>query len=90
MSHTLLLIGEQEKFVRAFIYEKLLGETGSFVLHFDDLKFSDPLALVFGDGFVTYAEQLVRYEVGIAGTILVSEDRRSLVRLVIAALDFHL
>jgi hypothetical protein len=90
MAHTLILSGKQEEIVRAFIYEKLLGETGTFVLFFSDLKFSDPLALCAGDGFVTYGDQLVRYEVGPVGTVLVSEDRRSLVRLVVDALDFYL
>jgi hypothetical protein len=90
MTHTIILVGEQEKFVRSFIYEKLLGETGTFVLHFEDLKFSDPLALCAGDGFVTYGDHLIRYEVSTTGTVLTSDDRRSLVRLVIAALDFHL
>lgn len=87
--HTLLVTDVQEIAVRSYIYRKI-GEVGTFVLHFDDLKYSFPLSMVSGNGCITFRDVLIRYEVTPEGTSLHSGEREKLVEFVLASLDDHL
>jgi hypothetical protein len=84
--HRLIVTDEQEIFVRRFIYS-LIGKKGSFVLHFDDLKFSTPIDIVSGDGFVKFKEGFIEYSVKKHETVLKSDDRDLLVKFVCSAID---
>lgn len=85
-AHKLIVTDEQEVFVRRFIYS-LVGKKGSFVLHFDDLKFSTPVDMVTGTGFVKFGGGFIEYSVDKHETVLRSEDRELLVKFVCAAID---
>lgn len=87
--HTLLVKDIQEIAVRSYIYRKI-GEVGTFVLHFDDLKYSFPTSMVSGYGCITFRGALIRYEVTPEGTALHSEEKDKLVAFVLASLDDHL
>jgi hypothetical protein len=87
--HTLLVHDVQEIAVRRYIYNNI-GKTGTFVLHFDDLKYSFPTSMVSGYGCITFRDALIRYEVTPEGTALHSDDREKLVAFVLASLDDHL
>ena len=87
--HTLIVNDVQEIAVRSYIYRKI-GEVGTFVLHFDDLKYSFPTSMVSGYGCITFRDALIRYEVTPEGTALHSEEREKLVAFVLASLDDHL
>jgi len=87
--HTLIVNDVQEIAVRSYIYKKI-GETGTFVLHFDDLKYSFPTSMVSGYGCITFRGALIRYEVTPEGTALYSEEREKLVAFALASLDDHL
>ena len=87
--HTLEVRDVQEIACRRFIYNKI-GKTGSFVLHFDDIKFSFPTSMVSGYGCITFRENQIQYEVGPDHTTLKSNDRDALVSMVIESLDEYL
>ena len=87
--HTLIVTDVQEVAVRSYIYRKI-GEVGTFVLHFDDLKYSFPTSMVSGHGCITFRDVLIRYDVTPEGTALHSEEREKLVAFVLASLDDHL
>ena len=87
--HTLLVHDVQEIAVRSYIYNNI-GKTGTFVLHFDDLKYSFPTSMVDGYGCITFRDSMIRYEVTPEGTALHSDDREKLVAFVLASLDDHL
>ena len=87
--HTLLVTDVQEIAVRSYIYRKI-GEVGTFVLRFDDLKYSFPTSMVNGYGSVTFRDALIRYEVTPEGTTLRCGERGKLVAFVLASLDDHL
>ena len=87
--HTLIVTDVQEVAVRSYIYRKI-GEVGTFVLHFDDLKYSFPTSMVSGYGCITFRDALIRYEVTPEGTALHSEEREKLVAFALASLDDHL
>jgi len=87
--HTLLVHDVQEIAVRSYIYNNI-GKTGTFVLHFDDLKYSFPTSMVDGYGCITFKDSMIRYEVTPEGTALHSDDREKLVAFVLASLDDHL
>jgi hypothetical protein len=87
--HTLLVHDVQEIAVRRYIYNNI-GKTGTFVLHFDDLKYSFPTSMVDGYGCITFRDSMIRYEVTPEGTALHSDDREKLVAFVLASLDDHL
>jgi len=84
--HTLFLTGEAERAVRAFIYD-LIGRKGEFVLYFENMKFSDPICLVHGDGFVRYKDSMIHFVVEKDRTVLSSNDQKKLVSIVTDALD---
>ena len=84
--HKLVLSKAQERYVRAYLY-KLIGEKGAFALYFDDLKFSMPLMMVHGKGVVRFENCDIFYKVGDGVTELFSKSSKSLVRLVLSALD---
>jgi hypothetical protein len=88
--HTLLVHDVQEIAVRSYIYNTI-GKTGTFVLHFDDLKYSFPTSMVDdGYGCITFRDSMIRYEVTPECTALHSYDREKLVAFVLASLDDHL
>ena len=87
--HTLVVTDVQEVAVRSYIYNSI-GKTGTFVLHFDDLKYSFPTSMVSGYGSITFRGALIRYEVTPEGTTLRSDERAKLVAFVLASLDDHL
>ncbi len=87
--HTLIVTDVQEVAVRSYIYRKI-GEVGTFVLHFDDLKYSFPTSMVNGCGCITFRDALIRYEVTPEGTSLHSEEKDKLIAFVLASLDDHL
>ena len=87
--HTIIVNDVQEIAVRSYIYKKI-GEVGTFVLHFDDLKYSFPTSMVDGYGCVTFKNSVIRYEVTSGSTALHCEDRNILVSFVIASLDEYL
>jgi hypothetical protein len=80
------VLGKQERWVRAFVYDTI-GRKGPFVLFFKDLKFSQPLALVYGVGSFTFENAVIRFEVYDDKTVLTSSDQKALVSLVVNALD---
>ena len=84
--HRLIVAGDQEIYVRRFIYH-LIGKKGSFVLHFDDLKFSTPFDMVTGNGFVTFKNGFIEYFVKKNETVLKSNDQELLIKFVCAAID---
>ena len=84
--HKLIVTDEQEMYVRRFIYS-LIGKKGSFVLHFDDLKFSTPFDMVTGNGFFKFNWGVINYSVGKDETVLKSDDRDLLVKFVCSAID---
>ena len=88
-THTLVVKDVQEIAVRRYIYRKI-GEVGTFVLHFDDLKYSFPTSMVTGYGCVTFGDVLIRYEVTPGGTALHSDVREKLIAFVLASLDDYL
>jgi hypothetical protein len=88
-AHKVVLTDEQELYTRALIYE-LIGKKGTFVMHFEDLKFSAPLHMVHGFGSLTYDGHTIRYEIKKDHTILHCDDRKALVNIVLEALDEHL
>ncbi|AGE52665.1 hypothetical protein PBCVCvsA1_668R [Paramecium bursaria Chlorella virus CvsA1] len=85
-AHKLVVTDEQEIYVRRFIYS-LIGKKGSFVLHFDDLKFSTPFDMVTGDGSIRFNGGFIDYSVGKDETVLRSDDRDLLIKFVCAAID---
>jgi hypothetical protein len=87
--HTLEVRGVQEIACRRFIYNKI-GKTGSFVLHFDDIKFSFPTSMVTGYGCIAFCNTQIQYEVGLDYMTLKSNDRDALVAMVIESLDEYL
>lgn len=87
--HTLIVTDVQEIAVRRFIYKRI-GEVGTFVLHFDDLKYSFPTSMVSGYGCLTFRGVLVKYDVTPTGTELYADDREKLIALVLASLDDYL
>ena len=84
--HTLVLKDFEERAVRAYIYNSI-GRSGEFVLYFEDLKFSDPMCLVHGSGFITFNNTLIKFQVHGDHTVLVSRDQKPLVSIVVAAID---
>ena len=84
--HKLIVTDEQEIFARRFIYS-LIGKKGSFVLHFDDLKFSTPFDMVTGDGFFKFNGGYIYYSVEKDKTVLKSDDRELLIKFVCDAID---
>ena len=84
--HKLILSGAQERYVRAYIY-KAIGKKGEFALHFDNLKFSMPLMMVYGKGVVYFEHSAIFYNVDEHVTELFSETSKPLVNLVLASLD---
>ena len=87
--HTLIVNDVQEIAVRSYIYRKI-GEVGTFVLHFNDLKYSFPTSMVSGHVCITFRDKPIRYEVTPEGTALRSEEREKLVAFVLESLDDHL
>jgi hypothetical protein len=84
--HHLVLKDFEERAVRAYIYNAI-GRSGEFVLYFEDLKFSDPVCLVHGYGFITFNNTLIKFKVHDDHTVLTSHDQKSLVSIVVAAID---
>jgi len=87
--HTLTVTDVQEIAVRSFIY-RLIGKVGSFVLHFDDLKYSFPTSIVNGRGCFAFDGVIIHYEVTQDGTKLRSSDRNKLETIVLKSLDNYL
>lgn len=85
-SFHLVVTGEQETACRSFIFDKI--GTRTFVLHFDDLKFSFPRSMV-GEGIGTIMEDghRIDYEVFSDKTVLKSDNRDVLISFVVKALD---
>lgn len=84
--HTLVVNGDQEIAVREFIY-KLGSSSKSFMLYFDDLKFSLPIRIVYGSGTFTFRDTKVKFITECDHTVLESKDADVLTNLVVTALD---
>lgn len=89
LEHILTVTNVQEIAVRNFIY-RLIGKVGSFVLHFDDLKYSFPTSMVNGRGCFAFDGEIIHYEVTRDGTKLQSSDRSKLESIVLKSLDDYL
>lgn len=85
----LVVTDTQEIACRSFIFNKI--GTKTFVLHFEDLKFSFPRSMV-GEGIGCIMHEGVRidYEVLSGQTVLKSENRDKLISFVVEALDEYL
>ena len=84
--HKLVLKDTEELAVRKYIYDAI-GKKGEFVVYFENLKFSSPMCLVHGNGHVVFNGTLVTFEVKKEHTVLYSSDQKSLVNIVVAAVD---
>lgn len=84
--HNVIVTGEQEKYVRLYIYSTI-GKKGSFSLHFDDLRFSTPLQLVRGSGVFNFENTQIFYTVEKEQTILFGETTKALINFVCEAID---
>jgi hypothetical protein len=84
--HQLVLKDTEELAVRKYIYDAI-GKKGEFVVYFENLKFSSPMCLVHGNGHVVFNGTLITFEVKKEHTVLYSSDQKSLVNIVVAAVD---
>lgn len=84
--HKLVVNGEQEIAVREFIY-KLGSSSNSFMLYFDDLKFSLPIRIVYGSGTFTFRGTKVKFYTECDHTVFKSKDADILTNIVVTALD---
>lgn len=84
--HKLVITGTEELAVRKYIYETI-GKKGEFVVYFEDLKFSNPMCLVHGDGYVVFNNSIITFAVKDGHTILYSDKQKALVNIVVAAVD---
>ena len=84
--HKLVLKNIEELAVRKFIYDAI-GRKGEFVVYFENLKFSSPWCLVHGNGHVVFNGTVITFEVKKEHTVLYSSDQKSLVNIVVKAVD---
>lgn len=85
-SFNLVVTDTQEIACRSFIFNKIGTQT--FVLHFEDLKFSFPKSMVGkGVGCIIHEGVRIDYEVFSDQTVLKSDNRDKLISFVIEALD---
>lgn len=84
--HKLVLKQTEELAVRKYIYDAI-GKKGEFAVYFEDLKFSSPMCLVHGNGHIVFNGTVITFEVKKEHTVLYSSDQKSLVNIVVAAVD---
>ena len=84
--HKLILKKTEELAVRKYIYDSI-GKKGEFVVYFEDLKFSAPMCLVHGEGYIVFNNTIITFEVKDKFTILYSDNQKALVDIVVAAVD---